>query len=75
MKASEYIPTTLILLTGLLCLSKLIGMFPLAWIWAFVLIWGPILVFLSFAGVFVVLVMAWLALSEIVAVFTGENSW
>ena len=40
MKAHEYIPTTIILLTGLLCVTKLIGMFPFDWIWAFVLIWG-----------------------------------
>lgn len=73
MKAHEYIPTTLILLTGLLCLAKLVGMFPFDWIWAFVLIWGPILVFFALSIVAVAISMVWLALSDIVAVFTGEE--
>lgn len=73
MKAHEYIPTTIILLTGLLCVTKLIGMFPFDWIWVFVLIWGPFIVFLGLLGVLLAIATVWLMLSEIVAAFTGAE--
>lgn len=73
MKAHEYIPTTIILLTGLLCVTKLIGMFPFDWIWVFVLIWGPILAWFGLVVAVAVLVLVWLALSEMVTAFTGEE--
>lgn len=67
--AHEYIPTIIILLTGLLCVTKLIGMFPFDWIWVFVLIWGPICLLLAF----VVIATIWIMLSDLVASITGAE--
>ena len=76
MKAHEYIPSILMVLTGLFCLAKWAGVIPFDWVWAFVLIWGPIVLFLGTCSVVAALVMVWSVLSRIVAIITGaEDKW
>jgi hypothetical protein len=49
-------------------------MFPFDWIWVFVLIWGPILAWFGLVVAVAVLGLVWLALSEMVAAFTGAET-
>lgn len=47
----------LLLLSGVLALLKIMGLFPYSWIWVLAPIWIPLLVL---AGITVILIIAWL---------------
>jgi hypothetical protein len=47
----------LLLLSGVLALLKIMGLFPYSWIWVIAPIWIPLLVL---AGITVILIIAWI---------------
>lgn len=47
----------LLLLSGVLALLKIMGLFPYSWIWVMAPIWIPLLVL---AGITIILIIAWI---------------
>lgn len=47
----------LLLLSGVLALLKIMGLFPYSWIWVLAPIWIPLLVL---AGITIILIIAWI---------------
>lgn len=47
----------LLLLSGVLALLKIMGLFPYSWIWVIAPIWIPLLVL---AGITIILIIAWI---------------
>ena len=57
MKVNINCSPTLLLLSGILALLKIMGQFPYSWIWVFAPIWIPLLVLV---GITVILIIAWI---------------
>lgn len=47
----------LLLLSGVLALLKIMGLFPYSWIWVIAPIWAPLL---ALAGITIILIIAWI---------------
>lgn len=58
----------LLLLSGVLALLKIMGLFPYSWIWVIAPIWVPLLVL---AGITVILIIAWII--GVIGVFILEK--
>lgn len=58
----------LLLLSGVLALLKIMGLFPYSWIWVIAPIWIPLLVL---AGITVILIIAWII--GVIGVFILEK--
>lgn len=58
----------LLLLSGVLALLKIMGLFPYSWIWVIAHIWIPLLVL---AGITVILIIAWII--GVIGVFILEK--
>lgn len=58
----------LLLLSGVLALLKIMGLFPYSWIWVIAPIWIPLLVL---AGITVILLIAWII--GVIGVFILEK--
>lgn len=58
----------LLLLSGVLALLKIMGLFPYSWIWVLAPIWIPLLVL---AGITVILIIAWII--GVIGVFILEK--
>lgn len=58
----------LLLLSGVLALLKIMGLFPYSWIWVLAPIWIPLLVL---AGITVILIITWII--GVIGVFILEK--
>lgn len=58
----------LLLLSGVLALLKIMGLFPYSWIWVLAPIWIPLL---ALAGIVIILIIAWII--GVIGVFILEK--